>query len=77
MSNLQKLVETQIGWLTPSNVLPLFDITEHKAIDCLVFSRSARPNNVIPSKIVWAFMSPGAGLISMGGAFEQISIDNV
>ena len=28
-----------VGWLTPSNVLPLFDITEHKAIDCLVFSR--------------------------------------
>ena len=27
----------KFGWLTPSNVLPLFDITEH--IDCLVFSR--------------------------------------
>ena len=24
-----------IGWLTPSNVLPLFDITEHKAIVCV------------------------------------------
>ena len=28
-----------IGWLTPSNALLLFDTTEHKAIDCLVFCR--------------------------------------
>ena len=25
-----------IGWLMPSKVLPLFDITEHKAVVCLV-----------------------------------------
>ena len=34
--NCVLLRREQIGWLTPSNVLPLFDITERKAIDCLV-----------------------------------------
>ena len=28
-----------IGSLTPSKVLPLLDITEHKAVDCLVLPR--------------------------------------
>ena len=32
-------VGLRIGWLTPSNVLPIFNITEHKAVACLVFSR--------------------------------------
>ena len=33
------LFRVSIGWLTPSNVLPIFNITEHKAVACLVFSR--------------------------------------
>ena len=36
---LLKKRQLLIGWLTSSNVLPLFDITEHKAIGYLVFSR--------------------------------------
>ena len=38
MRNSGKLTRFyQYGWLTPRNVLPLFDITEHK--DCFVFNR--------------------------------------
>ena len=35
---MQMSVALLMDWLTPSNVLPLFDTTERKAIDCLVFS---------------------------------------
>ena len=36
--DLLSLSFNAIGWLTPSNVLLIFNITEHKVVACLVFS---------------------------------------